>query len=209
LSLDEAVVQEYYSKIPSAQDVSTGGDATAWTVDCNAIMPDIQLAFGKDANGVNDPAAIILGSRLVNFGSNDDGTCQAYVNAGQSQSLSRSFFLSNYVALDFTQGATRVGMALKSKYEVIATPEGGSAGPYNSTNPAASSTILPTSPSSTSSSSSSSSTSSASGSATSSGASPSPTKSAGTRVFKTGGSAQLVLVALAGLMTVTIGNLII
>ena len=68
---------------------------------------------------MDKPAAEILYDRLINYSSNTNGTCQAYLVAGQGQSLSRSFFLSNYVALDFTVGASRVGVAPKAHYEVV------------------------------------------------------------------------------------------
>jgi hypothetical protein len=82
-------------------------------------MPELGLSFGAGPNGVDKPSAKILYDRLINYSSNKNGTCQAYLNAAQGQSLSRSFFLSNYVALDFTVGASRVGVAPKTHYDIV------------------------------------------------------------------------------------------
>lgn len=84
-------------------------------------MPDLELAFGSNKNGVDDPAGEILFNRLINYSSNTNGTCQAYLHVGGAQVLSRAFFTSNYVAFDFTQGASKVGIAPKKVYEVIPT----------------------------------------------------------------------------------------
>lgn len=208
MSLDEGIVRAYHSKIPSAKDVSDAGDASSWTVDCDAAMPDLQLAFGSH----DEPSAIVLGSRLVNFGDTSSGTCQGYLSAKpapDTQVLSRSFFLSNYVAMDFTQGATRVGLAQKATYEVIQTPEGGSAGPHNATHPTATRSSTSASSTATSSTSPLVSPSPTSSLATSSAATPSPTKNAGVKSTEAGGSVQWVMAALVGVLAMAMGTLII
>lgn len=208
MSLDEDIVKAYYSKVSSAKDVSDAGDGSSWTVDCDSVMPDLQLAFGSN----DEPSAIVLGSRLVNFGDTSSGTCQGYLSAKpgpDTQVLSRSFFLSNYVAMDFTQGATRVGLAQKATYEIIQTPEGGRAGPQNATHPTAtrsSSSAFSTTTSTTSTVVSSSPTSS---STTLSAATPSATKNSGGRIVQVGGSVQLITAVLISLLTMAMGTFII
>lgn len=117
MPLLEDIVREYYSQIPSALDTSAAGDATSWSVNCDEIMPDLEFSFSPNSAA----AGSISGIQLVNYSSNTNGVCQAYLYASTGQTFSRSFFTSNYVALDFAQGASGVGVGAKAAQEVIPT----------------------------------------------------------------------------------------
>lgn len=83
------IVREYYSQVPSAVDISAAGDASSWTVSCDADMPDLQFSFslGPDGEEFADPAGEILGNRFIDYGSNSSGTCNAYLFASTTQTL--------------------------------------------------------------------------------------------------------------------------
>ena len=73
MSLDTAVVKNYYSKVEGSKDVSGKGDASAWTVPCKSKMPDLGINFGSVSSQTNNtavvPGSIIMGSPVDFSGS--------------------------------------------------------------------------------------------------------------------------------------------
>jgi len=73
MSLDAAVVKAYYAAIPGSKDVSSAGDASAWTVPCATAMPDLGFNFGSVSSQTNNtatvPGSVILGGPVDNAGS--------------------------------------------------------------------------------------------------------------------------------------------
>ena len=76
-------------------------------------MPDLNIGFNEyQWNSV----ANIFGNELLNYGSADeDCTCETFFAARGGHNCGPMFWMSNFVALDFTQGKSRVGFAAKAK----------------------------------------------------------------------------------------------
>ncbi len=73
MALDAAVVKAYYAAVPGAKDVSSAGDASAWTVPCTAAMPDLGFNFGSVSSQTNHtatvPGSVIIGGPVDFSGS--------------------------------------------------------------------------------------------------------------------------------------------
>ncbi|KAK4694890.1 hypothetical protein P7C71_g2758, partial [Lecanoromycetidae sp. Uapishka_2] len=117
VSFDKAIVEEYYSKIPSAQDTSNGA-MSSWTVACDAIMPDLDIGFNE---GQWDSVAKIYGAQLIDYlmYSSDTGTCGTNFAARDGNNFGPPFWMSNYVALNFDANKPQAGFAPKKVTSAI------------------------------------------------------------------------------------------
>lgn len=90
-----SVVRAYYSQIPGALDIN--GDASSWSVPCDADMPDLEFHFQGGAVGR------IPGPNLIQSATDNGGNCSTWFGKENSPTrglVGDAFFASNVVVFD-------------------------------------------------------------------------------------------------------------
>ena len=104
--VDDAVVEEYYGQIKSAENSAQNG---GYSFDCDEDLPDFTLTIG-------DYDAVVPGS-FINYAANGDGTCFGGIQSSSDIGFGiygDIFLKSQFVVFDNTKDTPRLGFAAQA-----------------------------------------------------------------------------------------------